>query len=375
MDRSPFRKREWMKLGSAQGSTPATRPSKQATPKLEGLEERVVLSSASAILNEIANLGAELGGFGGGGGGGNFGGGFGGYAGYSGYGNFGLRPGPSGGVGIGGAGSSTLAQDTVKVNQAYATFNSTVLGDVATLRQTATTTSAPTAAGLTAYNNAIAAAISTLNTSITSDLSNLTNTGAAITSTIEGYTSTLQTELQSAGAGLANSTNSSVLSLYREDFTYIQTASTQSTQAVLTDAPTGVITGTAVQTANTSVRTALQTFTTAINTAKQTAITNGATLDSTAVTSAVSALQTSLNSAISSLGTGFTSSTYDPTTALNSALTSLTTQLTSITAPTAGNTSSARTFSFAINSALMNTRITGNQLVATAISNYNNSLL
>ena len=373
MDRSPFRKREWMKLGRTQSSTPAPKSSKQATPKLEGLEERVVLSSASAILNEIANLSAELGGFGGGGG--NFGGGFGGSAGYSGHGNFGLRPGPSGAVGLGGTASSTLAQDTVAVNQAYATFNSTVLSDVATLRQTATTSSVPTPAGVTAYNNAIATAISTLNTSITSDLSNLKNTGAGITSTIEGYTSTLQSELQSAGANLASSTSSSVLSLDFEDFTYIRTASTQSTQAILTDAPTGIVTGTIVQTANTSVRTALHTFTTAINTAKQTAITNGATLDSTAVTNAVSALQTSLDSAISSLGTGLTSSTYDPTTALNSALTSLTTQLTSITAPTAGNTASARTFSFAINSALMNTRITGNQLVATAISNYNNSLL
>lgn len=366
MDRFPFRNREWMKLNRTKAQAPAVRPRRPAALHVENLEGRVVMASSASVMGQLAQIGHEISdAFGGGGGFGPRG-----FPGGGGPGGFG-----PGGASTGVGNASVLGQDAASVNKAYQTFSAAITADVAALRLTATTTGAPTADGLTAFDSAVATAVSTLNSSISSSLSGLTNTGAALTSTIEGYTSTLQTEIDSAATGLANSTNTSVLALNREIAGYVRTASSESTQAILTDAPTGTLTGSTVQTFNKSVQTALQTFSTAINTAKQAAITNGTTLDSTAVASAVSTLQSSLDSAVSSLGTAFTSSTYNPTTALDTLVSGLTSSLTSITAPTAGSTSSARTFSFAINSVLMKAQMSGTQLVATAISQYNQSLL
>ncbi len=112
----------------------------------------------------------------------------------------------------GGAGSSSLlAQDARAVQQAFQTFDAAYLSAVAALRATATTTTPPTAAGIAAFDTAISNAINALDASISTDLANLANTGATLATTLDGYTSTLQTELESAGAGLANSTNAAVL--------------------------------------------------------------------------------------------------------------------------------------------------------------------
>ena len=64
------------------------------------------------------------------------------------------------------------------MQQAFQTLNSSFLSATAALRQTASATAGPTQAGLTAYNSAIASAITTLNSSISTALGNLTNTGA-----------------------------------------------------------------------------------------------------------------------------------------------------------------------------------------------------
>src|SRR5579883_1644832 len=96
--------------------------------------------------------------------------------------------------GRGEASASTLKQDARLVNQAFQTFDASYSSAVAALRQTATSTTGPTQAGLTAYNTAVATAISKLNSSIGSDLSNLSSTGSGLITTIDGYTSTLQTE-------------------------------------------------------------------------------------------------------------------------------------------------------------------------------------
>ena len=346
MDRFPFRKRQWTTLGGSTNQPSGSRTVKKAALQLENLEGRVVLSQGGGFFGGLGNVGAEIAGF------------------VGGYGNNGFN-----------GGSTVLSQDALKVRQAYQTFNSTVQADVATLRQTATTTTVPTSAGLTAYNTAIASAVTTLNSSIASDVSNLTNTGAAVTSTIDAATANLQTELQSAATGLTNSSNASVLSLYRENATYLQGAYSQSAQAILNDAPTGVINGATRQTFNNSVSTAFQTFNSAINTAKQTAITGGKALDSTAVSSAVSALQTSLTSAQTALGTSYTSSAASPSSAISTALTSLTAQLTSITAPTAGNTSSTRNFAFNVNSAVYRSNVQVYQLLTNSITQYNQNLL
>ncbi len=345
MDRFPFSKRRWTTLGGSSNQTSGSRTVKKAVLQLENLEGRIVLSQGG-FFGGFNNFGAQIAGF------------------VGGFGNNGFN-----------GGSTVLSQDTLNVRQAYQTLNSSVQADVTALRQTATTTTAPTSAGLTAYNTAIASAITTLNSSIKADLANLTNSGTSVNTTIDAATATLQTEIQSAATGLTNSTNSSVLSLYRENATYLRSAYSQSASAILNDAPTGVINGATRQTFNNSVSTAFQTFNSAINAAKQTAITSGKALDSTAVSTAVSALQTSLTSAQTTLGTPYTSSTASPSTAISTALTSLTTQLTSITAPTVGNTSSTRNFAFNVNSAVYRSNVQVYQLLTNSIAQYNQSLL
>jgi len=64
--------------------------------------------------------------------------------------------------GRGEASASTLKQDARLVNQAFQTFDASYSSAVAALRQTATSTTGPTQAGLTAYNTAVATAISKL---------------------------------------------------------------------------------------------------------------------------------------------------------------------------------------------------------------------
>ena len=261
------------------------------------------------------------------------------------------------------------------MQQAFQSLNGSFLAAVAELRTTATTTSGPTTAGLTAYNSAIASAISALNSSISTTLSNLPNTGSGLTSTANGYTSTLQTELESAGTGLAGSTNQAVLALKQEANSYIRNAVNQITNAILTDQPAGSITAPTVQTYNQAVRTADQAFNLSISNAAQTAISGGTQLNSTTVSSAVSTLHTALTSALNGLGTPFTSSTYNPISTVTTELTNLQNQLLAIAAPTAGSKSSVRLFSRTVSSVVAQNLSTINTAVATAIQNYNSSLL
>ena len=355
MDRNLYSKREWMNFGRTSATTESKRPPKAAL-QVENLEGRVVM--AASFPGQSGNPGAE----------------FGGWLGREGF-------GPRGPLGPPGAGfhplasASTLGQDATSVNQAFQTFGDSITADVAALRLTATATGGSTSTGLSTYNSAVESAITTLNSSIGSSLANLTNTGADLTSTIDGYTATLQTEIESAGIGLTDSSNRTVLTLNREIGGYVRTTSVESTRAILSDSPTGSLTGSTVRMANQSVQTALQTFNMAINSAKRTAIAGGTPLDSSTVSAAVATLQTSLDSAISSLRTAFASSTNNPTDSLNSLLSSLTTELTAISAPTTGNYFSARTFVNAINSSLMKAQLQGSPLVTAAISQYNQSLL
>jgi hypothetical protein len=66
-----------------------------------------------------------------------------------------------GGFGSLSGSSSTLNQDGRQVQQAFQTFDSSYLAAVAALQQTATSTAGPSNAGLTAFDSAIASAIST----------------------------------------------------------------------------------------------------------------------------------------------------------------------------------------------------------------------
>jgi hypothetical protein len=280
-----------------------------------------------------------------------------------------------GGLGGTGASAHTLEQDVRLVNQAFQTFNASDSSAVSALRQTATITTGPTQAGLNSYDSAVAAAISKLNSSIGSDLSNLSSTGSGLIATIDGYTSTLQSDLDSAGSGLANSTNRAVLALKQEARQDIGQAQGQSDSAILNVQPAGNISGTTLQTYNQAVRTADQSFNLAISNATQTAISGSTQLSSTAVSSAVTTMQSALTSAINGLGTAFTSSTDNPTSTVTSQLSSLQSQLLSITAPTSGNTVSERLFSRTVSSVVNQGESAINQTVATAIQNYNNSLL
>jgi hypothetical protein len=274
-----------------------------------------------------------------------------------------------------GASASTLKQDARLVTQAFQTFNASYSSASAALRQTATPTSGPTQAGLGAYDTAVATAISNLNSAISSDLSNLSHSGSGLIATIDGYTSTLQTELQSAGSGLANSTNQAVRALRQEARQDIREAQSQSTGAILKVQPAGGITGGTLQTYQQSVLTAYHSFHVAIGNAEQAAIAGGTPLSSSAVSPAVSALQTALTSAINGLGTAFTSSTYNPTATVTTQLSSLQSQLLAIAAPTAGNTVSERLFLRTVSSVVGQSEGAINQAVATAIQNYNNSLV
>jgi hypothetical protein len=340
------------------------RKSKRFLPALnDSLEDRAVPSHMGLGFIPSGRVASLLGGFGLRGG-------------FSGELNFGFRGG-IGGVtepGHGQASTSTLRQDARSMQQAFQTLDASFLSAAAALRLTATSTAGPTQAGLDAYNSAIASAISTLNASISTALGNLPNTGAALISTIQGYTATLQTELQSAGTGLANNSNAAVLSLKREGYSYIGSVQGQTISTILNDQPAGSITSATQQTYNQAVNTAYQAFNLSINNAKQASISAGTVLDSTAVQTAVSTLQTALTSAINGLGQ-LSSSSYDPTSAVTSQLSTLQSQLLAITAPTAGNYFSVRAFSRAVSSVVFSNLNTINQTVATAIQNYNNSLL
>ena len=356
MNRILSGRREWLNFGRNKTINTASKSKPKVGLRVENLEGRLVM--AASFLGQMGGLGAE-------------------FSGLLGREGFGPR-GPMGPPGTGFhpvASTSTLGQDAISVNQAFQTFNDSIKADIAALRLTATTTSGPTSGGLTAYNTAVESAVSTLNSSISSSLSNLTNTGSDLTSTIDGYTATLQTEIESAGAGLANSSNSAFLAMNREIGGDVRSTSRESIRAILSDAPTGTLTGSTVRMANQSAQTALQTFNMAINSAKRAAISSGTTLDSSAVTAAVATLQTSLDSTLSSLGTDFTSSTLNPSDSFNALLSTLTTDLTTITAPTTGNYFSARTFANSVNTTLMKAQQQGMELFSTTISQYNQSLL
>ena len=165
----------------------------------ENLEERLVLSTFQVIpIGEGLGTFSENGGREG-----------------SGSGGFGESEGGHG-EGHGGSSSSTLNQDARLVQQAFQTFNASYQSATSALRLTATSTAGPTAAGLATFDSTIATAVQTLNTAISADLANLTNTGAGLVTTIDGYTATLQSEIESAATGLANSTNASVLAMNKE---------------------------------------------------------------------------------------------------------------------------------------------------------------
>ncbi len=89
----------------------------------------------------------------------------------------------------------------------------------------------------------------------------------------------------------------------------------------------------------------------------------------------MSTLQTNLTTAVTSLGSSFTSSTYNPSTTIAADLANLTTALEGISAPTAGNTASSRLFLRTVGSTLSQYEMMISQTIATAIVNYNNSLL
>ena len=218
---------------------------------------------------------------------------------------------------------------------------------------------------------AIGTAITNLNTAIAKDLSNLTNTGTALNTTIDGFTATLGTEVDSAATGLANATNQSVLALNKEVNTDLQSATNQAISAIQNDTPTGTISAATLKTYNQAVQTAYQAFSLAISNAEQTSISGGTALSSSAVTAAVSSLQTALDTAIAGLGL---TSKLDPTTTVNSTLTTLTTTLTGLTVPTAGNKTSSNLFVRTVSSAISQAEGQINQTVSTAIQNYNNSL-
>ena len=381
--------RKFLAIGRGSSSPRKIRRTRRAPLAIESLEGRLVLSTISVGLGfptgtpiTLTGSGTNstgstsqtgFGGFGGGPGG--FGGGFGGGHG----GGPGGGPGGVGGFcGPGGPGNGTpsvLGQDARLVQQAFQTFDSAYLTAVAALRATATTTTAPTAAGLTAFNTAIASAVSTLDASVASDLANLTNTGTALVATVDGDTAALQAELDSAATGLANSTNASVVALNQEANTYLRSAGGQITSAILNDTATGTITSSTVQTYKQAAQTAYQAFNTAISNAEQTSISGGTSLSASVIDSAVSTLQTALTSAISGVGTGFTTSTYDPTAAVTTDLNNLDTALKAIAAPTASSTVSARLFLQTVNKTLMQYESLIEQTVSTAIGKYNSSLL
>jgi hypothetical protein len=271
--------------------------------------------------------------------------------------------------------SSTLVQDAHTVQQAFQTFDAAYLSAVAALRATATTTTPPTAEGIAAFDQAIATAINNLDTSIGAKLGNLTNTGTTLSITIGGYTATLQTDIDSAAAGLANSTNAAVLAMNREVNADLKGAEGQASAAILADTPVDTITTSTIQTYKQAVQSAFQAFNSAISNAEQASISGGTALSTSAVSSAVSTLQTALTSAVSALGSQFTASTFNPTAVISADLTDLTTALDAIAGPTAGNMAASRLFLRTVGSTLSQYEMMVTQSIASAIQGYNNSLL
>ncbi len=361
----------------------------------EKLEDRTVPSALGVKVLVGPQEGLPGGGSGGSGGSGGFGGSGGGTfspigGGGGGGGGGGMIGGCGGGSGGGGSATSTLlAQDARAVQSAYQTFDGSYLYAVSQLRLTVSTTSTPpgpSTARLTAFDSAIATAITTLNTSISTDLANLTKTGAGIITTITapattspaspgGYTAQLQAEIDSAATGLANSTNASVLSMNQEVNTYLRSAENQTNTAITTDAPTGTVTAPTVKAYQTATNTAYSAFHAAIASAEATAISASVTLDPTATATAVSNLQKAVNAAIKNLGLA---AANDPTSTVDGLLTGtggLQSALTSITAPVLGSATSARAFSRAVTAAIQSAEQAINVDVMTAIQANNASLL
>ncbi len=268
--------------------------------------------------------------------------------------------------------SPLLTQDSQLTQQAFQTLGASMTSALANLRQTATTTAPPTAAGMKAYKAAVDTAIGKMNTTLTADLKNLPSTGTTLARTIMGQTATLQTELENAGSVLTRSTSAAMLAAQQKVNGYSQSAMSQAMTAIMNDHVMGMVTLPTLQAYNQAELAALQSFDTAINSAAQSAISSGTALDSTAVGSAVSAYQTSLNTAISNLGL---SSASDPTAAVDASLASLQTQLLALPAPTAGNQTAALQFVRSINMTIGLNTMQISQTVQTAAANDNNSLL
>ena len=168
-----------------------------------------------------------------------------------------------------------------------------------------------------------------------------------------------------------------MLALNKEVNTYLQSAEGQTNTAILTDAPTGAVTGSTVTTYKQAAQAAYMAFNSSIASAEQSAVSAGAALDSSAVTAAVSTLQTALNSAVGGLGTAFTASSSftSLSTTLTTDLDGLTTALDGVTAPTTGNNASQRLFLRTVSSTLMQYESKIDAAVLTAVRDYNSSLL
>jgi hypothetical protein len=258
--------------------------------------------------------------------------------------------------------SGMLASDSRTIQQAFQNLGTSMSSALAALRMTGTATTPPT--GHAAYDAAVDTAIGKLTATMTGMMP---NTGAAVASKM-GMT-TLQTDLKSIGAHMANGSMQAMRLAQQQMNGEIRTAMNHAMMAIRTDQPAGSITPATIQTYNQAVRAAVQTFNTAINAAAQPSIASGTKLDGAAVGSAVQALQTSLTATIAGLDTP--TLLFDPTTDLAT----LQSRLTGIAAPTTGKSASARLFVMSINMAVGQTLMQINQFVGTAIAAYNASLL
>jgi hypothetical protein len=220
--------------------------------------------------------------------------------------------------GLGGLIGSVPAQDAQLVLKEFATFAQTYAKDVQTILLPKGTTTP--LANRAAFDTAVGTALGTLNTSIDSDISNL-STAATLDATIQAEllgsaSTTLQSELAAISTPTGTSFRATGMFLGQSGADISKTAFTVANQVRTAPAPAGTISAQTLQTILSSVGQAFGTFNQAYNSAVKTILlptgttnpsTNRAAFD-TAVGTALTTLNTSVSSALSALPSSVASS-------------------------------------------------------------------
>jgi len=276
-------------------------------------------------------------------------------------------------TGLGGFLGSLPVQDAFAVRRDFDAFARTYVNDVRTFLAPATGTPNPTGFNTAIYG--MGGAIDKLNAAIAADVKNL-KAGPGFATTIAGQITTLESTLMGLTPP-ANSRFSTVLAYDRKALQAIEATENSAAKLVASDAPTGLIDSTTVNTLLRTVRTAFTTFNKAYYAAEKADLlisTPNTTQFTTDVTSALTTLNSTivaaLPSALPTLATTITNDLLSPATGTD---TSLQHALSKITPPTSSGFSRLIfNLKSAFDASVAYARV--NHDIVNAIQTYNNGL-